>query len=54
MPDYSQIHKEMGKNGVTLSLLWAEYCSQCRETGDWGGFEVIKRPEWARKQDMYV
>ena len=34
MPDYSQIHKEMGKNGVTLSLLWAEYCSQCRETGE--------------------
>ncbi|HIH9846815.1 TPA: PD-(D/E)XK nuclease-like domain-containing protein [Klebsiella pneumoniae] len=27
---------------------------QCRETGDWGGFEIIKRPEWARKQDMYV
>jgi transposase len=27
MPDYGEIHKEMGKNGVTLSLLWAEYCS---------------------------
>ena len=34
MPDYGEIHKEMGKNGVTLSLLWAEYCSQCRETGE--------------------
>ena len=24
------------------------------ETDDWGGCEIIKRPEWARKQDMYV
>ena len=24
------------------------------EFGEWGGFEIIKRPEWARKQDMYV
>ena len=34
MPDFKEIHKEMGKNGVTLSLLWAEYCSQCRETDE--------------------
>ena len=27
---------------------------QWRESGEWGGFEIIKRPEWARKQDMYV
>ena len=25
MPDYEQIHKEMQKSGVTLSLLWVEY-----------------------------
>ena len=25
---------------------------QCRETNDWGGVETIKRPAWARKQDM--
>lgn len=27
---------------------------QCRTSNDWGGVETIKRPEWARKQDMYV
>lgn len=28
-PDFEQIHKEMGKSGVTLSLLWDEYCMVC-------------------------
>ena len=28
-PDYEQIHKDMGKSGVTLSLLWNEYCIEC-------------------------
>ena len=30
MPDYEWVHKEMQKSGVTLSLLWVEYCEQCR------------------------
>jgi transposase len=34
MPDYEQIHREMQKSGVTLSLLWAEYCDQCRAAGE--------------------
>ncbi len=34
MPDYEQIHKEMQKSGVTLSLLWVEYCEQCRSAGE--------------------
>ena len=34
MPDYEQIHKEMQKSGVTLSLLWVEYCEQCRTAGE--------------------
>ena len=29
-PDYEHIHREMAKNGVTLSLLWNEYCEACR------------------------
>ena len=33
MPDYEHIHKEMQKSGVTLSLLWVEYCEQCRQNG---------------------
>lgn len=30
LPDCEHIHKEMAKSGVTLSLLWHEYCEQCR------------------------
>jgi len=33
-PDYVHIHKEMSKSGVTLSLLWNEYCAVCRQSGD--------------------
>lgn len=33
MPDYERIHREMAKSGVTLGLLWVEYCDQCREAG---------------------
>ncbi|HVI41033.1 MAG TPA: IS21 family transposase [Anaerovoracaceae bacterium] len=29
LPDFEYIHRELAKSGVTLSLLWAEYCSQC-------------------------
>ena len=32
MPDYSYIHRELGKSNVTLNLLWYEYCEQCRST----------------------
>ena len=30
IPDCEYIHKEMAKSGVTLSLLWNEYCEDCR------------------------
>lgn len=33
-PDYEWIHREMGKSGVTLSLLWNEYCAQSRQNGE--------------------
>ena len=26
MPDYEYVHKELQKDGVTLNLLWLEYC----------------------------
>ena len=29
MPDFEHIHKELGKSGVTLSLLWYEYSEIC-------------------------
>jgi transposase len=29
-PDLEHIHKELMKSGVTLKLLWSEYCEKCR------------------------
>ena len=34
IPDWNYIHREMAKSGVTLSLLWAEYSEQCRQSGE--------------------
>ena len=33
-PDYAYIHKELARSGVTLALLWNEYCAACQESGD--------------------
>jgi len=33
IPDYEYIHQELAKSGVTLSLLWTEYCENCRMEG---------------------
>ncbi len=32
-PDYAYVHKELAKAGVTLMLLWNEYCDKCSELG---------------------
>lgn len=34
MPDSEYIHKELAKSGVTLSLLWNEYCEKTRLSGE--------------------
>jgi transposase len=34
LPDLEQVHKEMVKPGVTLRLLWTEYCTSCRLAGE--------------------
>ena len=34
MPDYAYVHKELQRSGVTLNLLWLEYCDQCRSAGE--------------------
>ena len=34
MPDYEQVHREMQKSGVTLNLLWIEYCEASRQSGE--------------------
>ena len=30
LPDFAEIHRELAKNGVTLTLLWEEYCVKVR------------------------
>jgi hypothetical protein len=30
IPDLESIHREMARSGVTLTLLWNEYCAECR------------------------
>ena len=32
-PDFEHVHTELAKPGVTLTLLWSEYCSSCEEAG---------------------
>ncbi len=34
MPDYEHVHKELKRSGVTLKLLWLEYCEECRAAGE--------------------
>ena len=34
MPDYDHVHKELRKSGVTLSLLWVEYCEECKRADE--------------------
>ena len=33
-PDYDYIHRELAKSGVTLRLLWNEYCDSCCLAGE--------------------
>ena len=33
MPDFAQVHQDLAKKGVTLTLLWHEYCEKVRATG---------------------
>jgi transposase len=33
-PDFERIHKELAHSGVTMTLLWDEYCRACREGGE--------------------
>ncbi len=38
-PDYPYIHRELARSGVTLTLLWEEYCAKCQEAGQ--GHHII-------------
>ena len=39
LPDYEYVYNELAKPGVTLSLLWAEYCAKC-EVEQWQNIMV--------------
>ncbi len=32
-PDYADMHSELSKSGVTITLLWNEYCDRCKANG---------------------
>ena len=32
-PDFAYIHNELSRQGVTMTLLWSEYCNQCKACG---------------------
>jgi transposase len=34
IPDYEEVHRELQKPGVTIMLLWMEYCEKCRQCGE--------------------
>ena len=34
MPDFEKVSKELARSGVTLKLLWMEYCEECRQWGE--------------------
>lgn len=33
LPDFPRIHRELAQKGVTLSLIWTEYCSETQAAG---------------------
>jgi transposase len=34
MPNFEETHKELARPGVTMTLLWDEYCLKCRDGGE--------------------
>ncbi|MGI5989804.1 MAG: hypothetical protein ACOX78_06020 [Lachnospiraceae bacterium] len=33
IPDYPEVHRELAKPGVTITLLWTEYCAEAAAAG---------------------
>jgi transposase len=49
-PDYGEVHRELQKPGVTIMLVWQEYCEKCRQSGERSYQETqfrTKYHEWA-------
>lgn len=52
LPDYEYVYNELAKPGVTLSLLWAEYCAKCEaEHVIWWFAEITKYEKRIRQRD---
>ncbi|RZN40423.1 exodeoxyribonuclease VIII [Escherichia sp. E2593] len=49
-----QLDEEDVNTGHSLFRRDLNTYHECRVNNDWGGVEIIKRPAWARKQDMYI
>jgi transposase len=53
LPDYEYIHKELKRKGVTLHLLWEEYCELHPKGYKYSHFCDLYR-EWAEKRDVWM
>jgi len=51
LPDWEEVHRELRRKGVTLSLLWQEYKAQCPEGFQYSRFCGLYR-QWAKKLDL--
>jgi transposase len=52
-PDWSEVHRELKRKGVTLSLLWEEYKAGCPEGYRYSWFCETYR-EWAGRLDLVM
>ncbi len=50
-PDFKQVHLQLGRKGVTLSLLWQEYRAQCPEGYGYSSFCNLYR-KWRGKLEV--
>lgn len=53
VPDWSEIHRELSKKGVTLSLLWEEYRSAEPDGLGYSWFCELYR-DWSRRVDVVM
>lgn len=49
-PDFDEVHRQLAGVGVTLKLLWQEYCDSCREAGK----AAISYTTFTREYGRYV
>jgi transposase len=65
VPDWNEIHKELKRKGVTLSLIWHEYKTNnpegyqyswfCQQYADWvGKIDVVMRQEHRAGEKLFV